>query len=849
MRARRCIAVWGCLAAAALTGAAAHAQGTAADYRRAQSLRKTVKGKVTGLELTSAWSTDGKLLAFQRFLPGKGHEYVRLDVATGRELPAFDHSALARLTRDGSEADLDPARLPVSSFTFDDAETLWLLLSVGKATRAARIGTGGAPEMVPLTDAPVFRLEALPPAREAASRDGGPEMTLIVANRTTDPIQLFWVDRGKKRKKYGTVAPDAVRRQHTFSGHAWMATDAEGAPLCFFAAAADRPVVVVDGAVAESEQEGEDAAKKGKRGPRGVASPDGTWRAFVKAHNVHLKNVATGEETRLSADGVAGNGYVGPLHWSPDGRRLAVIRRQDAEERKVHVVEAGPSDQLQPKLHEFNYRKPGDSLPHPRPCLFDVETRKAIPVDDTLFPTPWALNHFHWLPDSSRFLFLYNQRGHQVLRLIALDAATGEASVLVDETSDTFICYSSKTFLRYLDATSEAIWMSERDGWNHLYLIDLMTGAVKNRITNGQWVVRGVQKVDEEKRELLLRVLGVHAGQDPYYVHVARVAFDGSGFTLLTEGNGTHEIEFSPDGTHYVDSWSRVDLPGVKELRRTADGTRIAELTRADWSELLDTGWAAPEPFVAKGRDGKTDIHGVIYRPTDLDPARKYPVIEAIYAGPHGQHVPKGFAEFRGTQALAELGFVVVQIDGMGTNWRSKAFQDVCWKNLGDAGFPDRIAWIKAAAAKYPYIDATRVGVYGGSAGGQNAMRALIAHHEFYSVAVADCGCHDNRMDKIWWNEQWMGWPIDEAAYDRSSNVKQAHRLKGHLQLTVGALDRNVDPASTLQVVQALIDADIDFDLVVFPNKGHGAGGSPYGERRRNDFFVRHLLGTEPRAE
>ena len=262
---------------------------------------------------------------------------------------------------------------------------------------------------------------------------------------------------------------------------------------------------------------------------------------------------------------------------------------------------------------------------------------------------------------------------------------------------------------------------------------------------------------------------------------------------------------------------------------------------------MRKTGWQPPEPFVAKGRDGSTDIHGVIYRPTTFDPGRKYPIVEAIYAGPHGQHVPKSFAEFRGQQALAELGFIVVQIDGMGTNWRSKAFHDVCWQDLGDAGFPDRVAWLRAAATAYPYMDIQRVGIYGGSAGGQNAMRALIAHPDVYSVAVADCGCHDNRMDKIWWNEAWMGWPVSKEAHDRSSNVAQAHRMQGHLLLTVGELDRNVDPASTMQVVDALIKADKDFELIVFPGAGHGAGGSAYGQRRRNDFFVRHLLHAEPR--
>src|SRR5690606_31323299 len=255
-----------------------------------------------------------------------------------------------------------------------------------------------------------------------------------------------------------------------------------------------------------------------------------------------------------------------------------------------------------------------------------------------------------------------------------------------------------------------------------------------------------------------------------------------------------------------------------------------------------------PERFVAKGRDGTTDIYGILITPSTFDSARRYPVIEHIYAGPQGAFVPKAFGIVSEPRALAELGFVVVQIDGMGTNWRGKAFHDVCWRNLGDSGFPDRIAWIRAAAATRPWMDLSRVGIYGGSAGGQSALRALLAHGDFYHVAAADCGCHDNRMDKVWWNELWMGWPVGEH-YAQQSNVTLARNLRGKLLLTVGELDRNVDPASTMQVVNALIEADKDFELIVFPGRGHGAGESPYGVRRRRDFFVRHLLGVEPRAQ
>ena len=279
-------------------------------------------------------------------------------------------------------------------------------------------------------------------------------------------------------------------------------------------------------------------------------------------------------------------------------------------------------------------------------------------------------------------------------------------------------------------------------------------------------------------------------------------------------------------------------------MRRASDGKRICDLERADIGALLSTGWKAPEPFAAKGRDGTTDIYGVIFRPTNLDPKKKYPVIEDIYAGPQGSFVPKAFSAFSEPQALAELGFIVVQIDGMGTSNRSKAFHDVCWKNLGDAGLPDRILWMKAAAAKYPYLDLSRVGVYGVSAGGQDSLRALLAHPEFYKVGVSACGCHDNRMDKIWWNEQWMGWPVGPH-YAEQSNVTNAHDLQGKLLLIVGEMDHNVDPASTMQVVNALIKAGKDFELLVVPNADHGIGGA-YGVGALRDFFVRHLLGVEP---
>lgn len=574
-------------------------------------------------------------------------------------------------------------------------------------------------------------------------------------------------------------------------------------------------------------------------------SPDGKWVATVKENNLYLREKATDKEVQLSKDGTALDGYDPVFFWSPDSKRLVALRKGRVETRKVTLVESSPKDQLQPKVHTMNYAKPGDALDVTKPRLFDVEKANEIPLDDELFKNPWSNTEFRWSADGKEFLFLFNQRGHQVLRLVGIDGETGKARAVIDEVSKTFVDYAHKTFLRYLPETDEILWMSERDGWNHLYLYDRKTAQAKP-ITKGEWIVRAVTRVDEKKRQLWLTVSGIYPEQDPYYQHFVRVDFDGSNLVKLTEGDGNHQITYSPDQRFLIDTYSRIDMPPVTELRKVSDGKKVRDLESADATLLMKAGFRMPERFVAKGRDGKTDIHGVIWRPTNFDEKKKYPVIESIYAGPQGSFVPKSWASSSQQQAMSELGFVLVQIDGMGTSNRSKAFHDVCWKNLGDSGFPDRILWIKEAAKKYPYLDTTKVGIYGGSAGGQSSTRALLAHGDFYTVAVSDCGCHDNRMDKVWWNELWMSYPVGPH-YAEQSNVTQAHKLTGKLLLIVGELDRNVDPASTLQVVNALVRANKDFDMLFVPGGGHGIGGSPYGRRRTEDFFVRHLLGVEPR--
>ncbi|MFW6085243.1 MAG: DPP IV N-terminal domain-containing protein [Gemmatimonadota bacterium] len=575
-------------------------------------------------------------------------------------------------------------------------------------------------------------------------------------------------------------------------------------------------------------------------------SPDSTLEATVRDHDVHVRAFGSDDEwRRLSHEGTEGDAYdPRSIRWSPDSRRIAAYRVRPGRERTLHFIESSPDDRLQPRLRSCPYAKPGDVLEVERPVLFDVEGGRRIAVDDSLFPNAYGMSRLEWREDGRAFTFEYNQRGHRVYRVIEVDAETGEARALISEEPETFFSYSGKRFRHDVGDGGEIIWMSERDGWNHLYLYDGETGRVANRITEGEWVVRGVDHVDEESRRIWFRASGMEPDEDPYFVRAYRIDFDGTELTELTPGHGTHTVTYSPDMRYLVDTWSRVDRPPVSVLRSAESGEALLELERADASRLLGAGWRPPEVFVAQGRDGETDIWGIIVRPMDFDPDRSYPVVERIYAGPHGSFVPKSFGTLESLQAQAELGFIVVQIDGMGTSNRSKAFHDVAWRNLRDAGFPDRVLWHRAVAEAYPYYDTTRVGIYGTSAGGQSALGALLFHGDFYDAAVAAAGSHDNRMDKIWWNEQWMGWPIGPH-YAASSNAENAHRLEGDLLLVVGELDRNVDPSSTMQVVDALIEADRDFDLLYLPGAGHTPGGD-YGERKRFDFFVHHLLGVEP---
>jgi len=581
-------------------------------------------------------------------------------------------------------------------------------------------------------------------------------------------------------------------------------------------------------------------------------SPDKKWLAYVTNYNIVVRSADGKQTSVLSTDGSEGNFYsADTIVWSPDSTHLVAYRIRPGYHRMVQYIDSSPATQLQPLYVSVPYTKAGDVLDLQQPVLFDVAGKRQFNIDNQLFPNPFDLSEPVWWKDSRGFTFEYNQRGHQVYRVIEVDAKTGVARSIVSEESTTFIEYrplvmnqqdTGKVYRYDIADGKEMIWASERDGWEHLYLLNDKTGKVENQITKGNWAVRAVNYVDEKKRQIWFEASGMNPGEDPYLVHGYRINFDGTSMTPLPEAPGNHHLEYSPDGKYYVDTWSTISEAPTMALYQTDGNKQIAVLERGDISKLIAAGWHAPEVFTAKGRDGKTDIWGVIYKPANFDANKKYPVIEDIYAGPQGSFVPKSFTAR--AEPLTELGFAVVQIDGMGTNNRSKAFHDVAWKNLKDAGFPDRILWHKAAAQKFPWYDISNVGIFGTSAGGQSAMGALLFHPEFYKVAVSNSGCHDNRMDKIWWNEQWMGWPIGPQ-YSESSNVDNAYRLQGKLMLVVGEMDKNVDPSSTFQVVDRLIKAGKTFDLLYVPGGGHGAGGE-YGQRKLEDFFVHNILRQEP---
>jgi dienelactone hydrolase len=818
-----------------------YGQGTLADYQRAQGLQTKARGLLVNAPGAVTWIGDTSLFWYPRTIKG-GTEFILGDAAGASKGPAFDHQKLAAAISAATGQTYGPLALPfapapagrgVRSRGATGPTPMTAPLTFLDDAKSIQFGTGGSIYKCSLNTYECRKDGPIPqPAGGRGSQGGDPEEP-GPEGPGGDPVDGLEYqppapqegNEGVFGRAQRACAPQTTRRTPSEGG-------GRGAPP------------------------GVGSQFPGQLPPEPAevcASFDGKWEAFIQNFNVFVKPAGNQPAFPLSFDGSEGNYYtLRTVAWSPDSKKLAACHTRPGYDRQVSYIESSPNDQVQPKHTTISYRKPGDALDIAYPVLFDVAGQTETEIDHGLFPNPYALSPPVWWKDSRGFTFEYNQRGHQAYTVIEVDAGTGKTRPLISERTKTFFYYNNlgpglsggRKYRHDVNDGKEIIWASERDGWEHLYLYDGIAGKVKNQITKGNWLVRNVDYVDDARQQIYFEAGGMVPGQDPYFTQMCRINFDGTGLTKLTDADGTHTVAFSRDRKYYVDSWQRVDLAPVSQLRRTDDQKVVTDLDKGDMSGLLAAGFRFPEVFVAKGRDGQTDIWGVITRPMNFDPAKKYPVIENIYAGPQGSFVPKTFSAVPADQALAELGFIVVHIDGMGTSNRSKAFHDVAFRNLGDAGFPDRLLWHKAVAARYPSYDISRVGIFGTSAGGQNSMGGVLFYPDFYKVAVTNSGCHDNRMDKIWWNEQWMSWPLGPQ-YAASSNVDNAYRLQGKALIIVGEMDSNVDPASSMQLVNALVKAHKHFDMLYIPGQNHGVGILA-GEHYRDDYFVHNLSGVEP---
>jgi len=610
------------------------------------------------------------------------------------------------------------------------------------------------------------------------------------------------------------------------------------------------------------------------RGGGGALSPDGKSSAFIKDNNLWMRDVASGKETQLTFDGEKDFGYAtdnagwtasnnAVVLWSPDSRKIATYQQDQRGVGEEYLVSTTVGH---PTLQAWKYPLPGDKvITTIQRVVIDTTAPKVIrlqmPADQhrsTLCDDIkcGGTMDVQWNPEGTELMFVSTSRDHKVEDLRLADAATGAVRDVHKEVTKTF--YESgngRMNWHYLPATNEFIWFSEESNWGQLYLYDLSTGKLKNQITTGEGNVTQINRLDEKNRVIYFLGVGKQKGEDPYFVHLYSVGFDGKNQKVLNPDDGNHSIEWSPGNQYFVDTYSKPDVPPVSALR-DVNGKLVTPLEKADISKLLASGWKPPQPITMKARDGVTDIYGLMFKPTNLDPTKKYPIINHIYPGPQtGSVGSRNFSVARGDcQALAELGFIVVEIDGMGTPWRSKKFHEAYFGDMGDNTLPDQVAGMRELAKKYPWIDIDKAGIYGHSGGGYATAGGMFHFPDFFKVGVSESGNHDNRDYEDDWAEKWMGLNESkvgsDSAYDNQANQNFAKNLKGHLLLAHGTMDNNVPPNNTLLVVSELIKANKDFDLIMFPNRPHGYGqDSNYMTRKRWDYFVRYLMGAEPPKE
>jgi dipeptidyl-peptidase 4 len=606
-----------------------------------------------------------------------------------------------------------------------------------------------------------------------------------------------------------------------------------------------------------------------------VPSPDGKRTAFVRDWNLWVRDLATGVETALTTDGVKDFGYATDnagwtssdraiLAWSPDSKKIATYQQDQRNVGEMYLVDTKVGH---PTLRAWKYPLPGDPVVTMiQRVVIDVNAPKVLRLqmppdqhrstlcDDVACRGEW--DDAQWSADSASLAFVSTSRDHRQETLRMANATTGEVHDVFEEKVPTFFeSGNGRINWRYLSSSKEVIWFSERDNWGQLYLYDAGSGKLKHQITTGEGNVTQLLHVDEKARLLYFVAVGKEKGRDPYFRHFYRIGMDGKNLTLLTPDDADHDVAMSPSGRFFVDTYSKPDVPSVCDLR-DANGKVVMNVEKTDISRLVATGWKPPTPIVVKARDGRTDLYGLMYKPTNLDPSKKYPIVNHIYPGPQtGSVSGRSFSPARGdAQALAELGFIVVEIDGMGTPWRSKKFHEAYFGNMGDNTLPDQVAGMKELAGRFPWIDIDRAGIYGHSGGGYATADAMFRYPDFFKVGISESGNHDNRVYEDDWAEKWIGLletnPDGSSNYDSQANQTLAKNLKGKLLLAHGTMDNNVPPNNTLLVVDALIKANKDFDLLMLPNEPHGYGNeSNYMTRRRWDYFVKNLLGAEPPKE
>ena len=608
--------------------------------------------------------------------------------------------------------------------------------------------------------------------------------------------------------------------------------------------------------------------------PLAVVSPDGKRSAYIKDYNLWMRNVGTGKETQLTTDGMKDFGYAtdnaGWVHsdrailvWSPDSKKIATFQQDQRGVSEMYLVTTNVGA---PKLEQWKYPLPGDPIATIHRVIIEIEVPRVIRLqsppdphrsticDDVSCDGGWE--DVQWSADGKTLGFVSTSRDHKRSNLRVADASTGAVKDVYEEiTATQFEAGQGAVNWKYLPNSNEFVWYTERDGWGHLYLYDLTTKKLKNSITTGDWVVTQVLNIDEKNRVIYFNAGGREKGRDPYFSHFYRVDFDGKNLKLLTPEDGNHTIILSPNEKYFVDTYSKPDVPAVSVLRDMT-GKVTANLEKTDISRLTATGWKPPTPIVVKARDNTTDLYGLMFTPTNLDQKKKYPIINYIYPGPQGGSVgSRSFSPARSDhQALAELGFVVVMIDGTCNPLRSKKFHDACYGNMADNTLPDQVGAMKQLAAKYSYIDIERAGIWGHSGGGYATAAAMFRYPDFFKVGISESGNHDNRNYEDDWGERYIGLLVEDANkksnYEDQANQNFAKDLKGKLLLAHGGMDDNVPPYNTYLVVEALVKANKDFDLIIFPNARHGFGASSfYMMRRRWDYFVKNLMGAEPPKE